>query len=89
MILIHIEHSYTKEIKVHAQGFGSSIVSEPNIGNLVDFGTNFSGSTVKRSFVLSNKSSRTHNLCFQPEGRNFTSVNKREMAKERVPNYFA
>ena len=48
-----------------ASGAGSSIVSEPNIGNLVDFGTSFSGGLVQRKFKLTNKSSRYQNLSFQ------------------------
>lgn len=48
-----------------AQGAGSSIVSEPNIGALVDFGTSFSGGLVQRVFKLTNRSSRQQNLSFQ------------------------
>jgi hypothetical protein len=87
-IVINVEHSFPKEIKVKAQGLGSSVVSEPNIGNLIDFGTFFSNGNVKKVFHLTNKSSRTHNLSFHPEGRNVTSINKKEMAKEKVNFYF-
>lgn len=64
-INIEIENSHTQRIGVRAQGAGSSIVSEPNIGNLVDFGTSFSGGLVTRVFNLTNKSSRQQNLSFQ------------------------
>ncbi len=83
-IVINIEHSFPKEIKVRAHGLGSSIVSEPNIGNLIDFGTHFSGGSVKKTFFLTNKSSRSHNLSFHAEGRNIASINKKEMAREKV-----
>ena len=66
-INIDIEHSHTQRINVKAQGAGSSIVSEPHIGNLIDFGTYFSGGTVRRVFVLTNKSSKPQNLSFQPD----------------------
>lgn len=82
-IIIDIENSHPKEIRVRAQGIGSSIVSEPNIGSLIDFGIHFYGADVKRSFLLTNKSTRTHSLNFQPEGRSLTSINKKEMAKEK------
>ena len=67
-----------------ATGGGSSIVSEPNIGHLVDFGTYFSGGTVKRVFRLTNKSSRSQNLSFQPDGRtSINLVNKKQLVKEK------
>lgn len=78
-------HSHTQKINVRAQGGGSSIVSEPNIGSLVDFGTYFSGGTVRRTYVLTNKSSRPQNLSFLPEGRSSLNlVNKKQLAKEKA-----
>ena len=77
-------HSHTQKINVKATGGGSSIVSQPHIGNLVDFGTYFSGGTVKRVFILTNKSSRSQNLSFQPDGRqSINHVNKKQLVKEK------
>jgi hydrocephalus-inducing protein len=84
VINMEIEHAQAQQIRVRAQGGGSSIVSEPAIGNLVDFGTYFSGGGVKRVFTLTNKSSRQQNLSFLPDGRNLTTLNKKELAKEKM-----
>ena len=65
-----------------ASGAGSSIVSEPNIGSLVDFGTSFSGGLVQRKFKLTNKSSRHQNLSFQL-GENVRQISN-HMKKEIV-----
>ena len=88
-INIDILHSHTQKINVRATGGGSSIVSVPNIGNLVDFGTFFSGGTVKRVFALTNKSSRPQNLSFQPDGRqSINLVNKKQLVKEKAKVIF-
>lgn len=76
-----------QRISVRAQGAGSSIVSEPYIGSLVDFGTSFSGGWVSRVFKLTNKSSRQQNLHFQI-GENARHTNtiqlKKDAAKDRI-----
>ncbi len=82
-INIEIEHSHTQRINVRAQGAGSSIVSEPPIGNMIDFGTYFSGGTVKRIFMLTNKSSKPQNLSFQADENYPKNMSKKQIAKER------
>jgi hypothetical protein len=69
---------------VKAVGCGCSIVSEPDIGTLVDFGRHFSGGSVKRTFILTNKSSRQQNLSFLPEGVSTTRLTKKEFMKEKA-----
>lgn len=86
VIIIDIEHSNPQHISVKATGGGSSIVSEPTIGNFVDFGTYFSGGTVKKSFKLTNKSSRFQSLSFVPDGRSSINLNKKELLKEKAKN---
>lgn len=83
-INIEIENSHTQKISVRAQGGGSSIVSKPDIGNLVDFGTYFSGGIVKRTFTLTNMSSRQQNLSFQPDVPNTST--KKESLRDKVKN---
>ena len=68
---------------MRALGGGCSIVSEPHIGSLIDFGTYFSGGMVKRVFKLTNKSSRFQSLSFLPDGRNSLTLNKKEQLKEK------
>jgi hypothetical protein len=84
---VELEHATTQRITVKAQGCGSSIFTEPHIGSLLDFGTYFSGGLVKRTFKLTNKSSRQQSLNFQPEGKS-NSLNKKEMIKERAKVLF-
>lgn len=68
-------------------GSGSSIVSNPNIGSLVDFGTSFCCGLVQRTFKLTNKSSRQQNLSFQI-GENLrhtqTPAKKEILQKEKI-----
>lgn len=85
-INIEIENSHTQKINVKASGSGSSIVSEPPIGNLVDFGTFFSGGQVRKVFKLTNKSSRQQNLSFQPDQQKanlVTASNKKDQVREK------
>jgi hypothetical protein len=84
VIVIDIQHSSAQHINVRAIGGGCSIVSEPHIGTLVDFGTYFSGGTVRKVFKLTNKSSRFQSLSFLPDGRNSTTLNKKELLKEKA-----
>jgi len=84
LINIEIEHSHTQSICIRASGAGCSIVSEPPIGNCIDFGTFFSGGLVRRTIKLTNRSSRPQNLSFFNEGRMVSTMNKREMAKQKA-----
>ncbi|CAF0787663.1 unnamed protein product [Brachionus calyciflorus] len=84
VIIIDIENANTQKISVRAQGGGSSIVSEPNIGNLIDFGTFFSGGLLKRVFKLTNKSSRQQSLSFLPDVP--VSLNRKESKSKNLPN---
>lgn len=81
VIHIDVEHSHPQEISVKSIGSGCSIVSEPPIGNCVDFGTFFSGGNVRKVFQLTNRSSRPQNLSFFNEGRMVSTTNKKEMAR--------
>jgi hypothetical protein len=83
VINVILEHAQTQKINVKAQGCGSSIYTEPTIGPLLDFGTYFSGGMVRRVFKLTNKSSRSQNLSFQPEGK-INTLNKKEFMKEKA-----
>ena len=80
-ISIDIENANTQKINVKAQGAGSSIVSEPNIGSLIDFGTFFSGGWLKRTFKLTNRSSRQQSLSFIPEIPGVSLSRKDKMSK--------
>ncbi len=84
VISVEVEHSHTQSVGVRASGAGCSVVSEPPIGNCVDFGTSFSGGMVRRVIRLTNRSSRGQSLSFFNEGRMVSTLNKREMAKQRA-----
>lgn len=86
MINIKIDHSFTQMINVKAHGAGCSIVSEPSIGNLVNFGTYFSGGVVKRLVTLTNRSSRTQNLIFLLESKANTTSTQSKKEKEANKN---
>lgn len=83
LINIDIEHSHSQQIHVKSLGAGCSIVSEPHIGSLVNFGTFFSGGLVKQTFKLTNRSSRPQNLSFSNDGNIVSTLNKKEMAKQK------
>jgi hypothetical protein len=51
---------------------------------MINFGTYFSGGWVKRIFKLTNKSSKPQSLSFQNEGRNVSTLNKKELAKQKA-----
>jgi hypothetical protein len=50
---------------------------------MIDFGTYFSGGTVKRIFALTNKSSKPQNLSFQADENYPKNMSKKQILKER------
>jgi hypothetical protein len=79
-----IEHCQSPQVvAVRALGGGCSIVSEPPVGECVDFGVNFSGGLVSRTIKLTNKSSRAQNICFQLDTKPPATLSRKELAKEK------
>ena len=76
-LVLRIEDGPERSIPVTGYGFGTTVVSEPNMSPVLNLGPNFSKNVCKRSFTLTNRGRRHQSLVWSTEGFALTQRNKK------------
>ena len=80
-LLIQFEESETQTVTVTATGFGSTIVTEPRLEPVFDFGPHFSQHDTLQDVVVFNKGRRLQRVHFKLENFLDTSCSTRKSRK--------
>lgn len=81
---VAIIDSQTKTISLHAYGFGTTIVSEPEMTSNLVLGPHFSQTAFSKTFTLTNKGRRHQQLVWSCEGYSYTKALKKAMSAKSV-----
>ena len=85
-LLIQFEESATQSVALAATGFGSTIVTEPRLEPLFDFGPHFSQHDTVQEVVVFNKGRRLQRVHFKLDNFVDASCSTRKGVKKQETN---
>ena len=79
-----IFHGVGHTLNLTAEGYGTTVVSQPSLQPLVDLGPHFSSRPCSKQFTLTNHGRRKQVLYWVTEGFSIVKMRRAEMANEKT-----
>lgn len=77
-------HGVGHTLNLTAEGYGTTVVSQPSLQSLVDLGPHFSSRPCSKQFTLTNHGRRKQVLYWVTEGFSIVKMRRAEMANEKT-----